>query len=167
MTPDPIRDLLALKPEERNDKQKESLLDHFLRNVHEETKALFANRDEAQKKMPKRPSARVRVVAERGSPRTTKILDRGDFLQPPDVEVTPGGLAVLRPIEGREEGKLDRLDFANWLVSEENPLPPRVLANHLWDKLFGEGLVRTMNDFGVRGEHPVHPELLDLSLIHI
>ncbi|MED5199950.1 MAG: DUF1549 domain-containing protein, partial [Gemmatimonadota bacterium] len=161
VAPEPIRDLLALKPEERNDKQKESLLDHFLRNVHEETKALFAKRDEAQKKMPKRPSARVRVVAERGSPRTTKILDRGDFLKPTDVEVKPGGLAVLPPIEGREEGKLDRLDFANWLVSEDNPLPPRVLANQLWDKLFGEGLVRTMNDFGVRGERPVYPELLD------
>ena len=166
VAPEPIRDLLALKPEERNDKQKESLLDHFLRNVHEETKALFAKRDEAQKKMPKRPSARVRVVAERGSPRTTKILDRGDFLKPTDVEVKPGGLAVLPPIEGREEGKLDRLDFANWLVSEDNPLPPRVLANHLWDKLFGEGLVRTMNDFGVRGERPVHPELLDWLAAH-
>ena len=161
LAPEPIRDLLALKPEERNDKQKETLLDHFLRNVNEETKALFAKRDEAQKKMPKRPSVRVRVVAERGSPRTTKILDRGDFLKPTDVEVKPGGLAVLPPIEGRKEGKLDRLDFANWLVSEDNPLPPRVLANHLWDKLFGEGLVRTMNDFGVRGERPVHSELLD------
>ena len=138
LAPEPIRDLLALKPEERNDKQKEMLLDHFLRNVHEETKALFAKRDEAQKKMPKRPSARVRVVAERRSPRTTKILDRGDFLKPTDVEVKPGGLAVLPPIEGRKEGKLDRFpDFANWLVSEDNPLPPRVLANHLWDKLFG------------------------------
>jgi len=161
LAPEPIRDLLALKPEDRNDKQKETLLDHFLRNVNEETKALFAKRDEAQKKMPKRPSVRVRVVAERGSPRTTKILDRGDFLKPTDVEVKPGGLAVLPPIEGRKEGKLDRLDFANWLVSEDNPLPPRVLANHLWDKLFGEGLVRTMNDFGVRGERPVYPELLD------
>ena len=161
LAPEPIRDLLALKPEDRNDKQKETLLDHFLRNVNEETKALFAKRDEAQKKMPKRPSVRVRVVAERGSPRTTKILDRGDFLKPTDVEVKPGGLAVLPPIEGRKEGKLDRLDFANWLVSVDNPLPPRVLANHLWDKLFGEGLVRTMNDFGVRGERPVYPELLD------
>ena len=105
LAPEPIRDLLALKPEERNDKQKEMLLDHFLRNVHEETKALFAKRDEAQKKMPKRPSARVRVVAERGSPRTTKILDRGNFLKPTDVEVKPVGLAVLPPIEGRTEGK--------------------------------------------------------------
>ncbi len=161
VAPESIRDLLALRPEERDDKQKEALLDHFLRNVHEETKALFAKRDEARKKMPKSPSARVRVVAERASPRTTKVLDRGEFLKPTGVEVKPGGLAVLPPIEGREEGKLDRLDFANWLVSQDNPLPPRVLANHLWDKLFGEGLVRTMNDFGVRGERPVHPELLD------
>ncbi len=73
----------------------------------------------------------------------------------------PAGLAVLPPIKGRVEGKLDRLDLAKWLVSADNPLTPRVLANQLWDKLFGAGLVRTMEDFGVRGERPAHPELLD------
>jgi hypothetical protein len=111
--------------------------------------------------MPKPPAAQVRVIAERRSPRTTRILKRGDFLNPSEEEVEAGGLSVLPPIVGRREGGLDRLDFANWLVSDENPLPPRVLANHLWEKLFGEGLVPTMNDFGVRGEHPAHPELLD------
>ena len=55
----------------------------------------------------------------------------------------------------------DRLDLARWLVSGENPLPPRVAVNHLWAYLFGAGIVPTMNDFGVRGDRPSHPHLLD------
>ena len=160
VAPQAIRDILARAPEKRDDKQKEALLDHFLRNEFEGAKPLFTKRDSVQKRIPKPPAARVRVVAERGSLRTTRILKRGDFLTPGE-EIKAGGLTVLPPIKGRENGKLDRLDFANWLFSDENPLPPRVLANHLWDKLFGEGLVRTMNDFGVRGDRPLHPELLD------
>jgi hypothetical protein len=55
----------------------------------------------------------------------------------------------------------DRLDLARWLVGGENPLPPRVVANDLWTQLFGEGIVPTPEDFGVRGDRPTHPALLD------
>lgn len=158
IAPQEIRDLVM--KEERNDQEEKKLLDYFLRNKFEASKALLAKRDEVQKKMPKRPTSRVRIVGERGSPRTTRILNRGDFLNPAD-EVKAGGLGVLTPIVPRTKDKVDRLDFANWLIAGSNPLPPRVLANQLWDKLFGQGLVRTMNDFGVRGERPDHPELLD------
>ncbi len=104
----------------------------------------------------------VRVIGHRGSnPRKTHILRRGEFKQPLD-EVTTGTLTTLPPIRPRDgDGLTDRLDLARWLVSGDNPLVPRVAANHVWRHLFGEGIVPTMNDFGVRGDPPSHTLLLD------
>jgi hypothetical protein len=111
---------------------------------------------EAESKLPQPPLMDVRVIAQRNNnPRQTNLLHRGDFLQPADV-VVPGALGILPPVKGSS-----RLDLARWLVSRNNPLTPRVTVNHFWNRLFGEGLVRTVADFGVRGEPPTHPELLD------
>ncbi len=105
----------------------------------------------------------MRVISERtDNPRTSRVLERGDFLQP-GHEVRPQTLASLSTATGRaDDGQpLGRLDLARWLVERDNPLPARVAVNHVWQHLFGEGLVRTLNDFGIRGEPPTHPELLD------
>jgi mono/diheme cytochrome c family protein len=111
---------------------------------------------------PKPPLMEVRVLAERAKPRDTRLLHRGEFLSPREP-VGPGTPAVLPPLRprGETEGRPDRLDLANWLMAPENPLPARVMANQIWMHLFGEGIVRTPSDFGVRGERPSHPELLD------
>jgi hypothetical protein len=115
-----------------------------------------------KEKAPKRPTMSVRVIAERTSdPRKTHVLRRGDFLQP-GTEVQPATLEVLHPLGTADEAKTtDRLDLARWLVDPANSLTPRVVANHLWAHLFGQGLVTTPDDFGVRGEPPSHPKLLD------
>lgn len=115
----------------------------------------------AQSRLPKPPLMDVRVISQRTvNPRTTKLLHRGDFLTP-ENPVTPASLATLPPVKPRSGTAADRLDLAHWLVSKDNPLTPRVTVNHVWARLFGEGIVRTVNDFGVRGERPTHPELLD------
>ena len=104
----------------------------------------------------------VRVVQERiDNRRPTHILRRGEFKQPL-AEVRSGTLTTLPPLQPRDgRREADRLDLARWLVNGHNPLVPRVAANHIWKHLFGEGLVPTMNDFGVRGDPPSHPALLD------
>lgn len=64
----------------------------------------------------------------------------------------------LPPIPANQSG---RVQLANWLADSRNPLTARVTVNRIWQKLFGEGLVRSVDYFGVRGEAPTHPELLD------
>jgi hypothetical protein len=114
--------------------------------------------DAIRERMPKIPS--TMVVRERtGDPRTTHRLDGGDYTRPAE-EVTPGVPAVLPPLEPRGEAP-DRLDFARWLVSGENPLTARVTVNRVWMRFFGRGIVETDDDFGLQGAPPSHPELLD------
>lgn len=133
-------------------------------------KKLEQQLDTLKKQAPKEPFLTLRVIRQRtDDPRTTHLLRRGDFLQPQEV-VQPGTLSVLHPFHPREDGSQaepgnqrmpDRLDLARWLVSPDNPLTPRVAVNQIWGYLFGRGIVRTMNDFGTRGDPPTHPKLLD------
>ena len=91
-------------------------------------------------------------------PRPSFIHNRGEYLQPTDP-VTPGVPAFLNPLPAGA-GR-DRLAFAHWLVSPENPLTARVTVNRQWAAFFGTGIVKTTEDFGYQGEPPTHPELLD------
>ncbi len=126
------------------------------------TRAVAAEAEKIAASGPPPPFMDVRVIAQRSAPRDTRVLHRGEFLSPADP-VKPGVLTILPPLRSRNDGgKLaDRLDFARWLVSRENPLTSRVTVNGIWAQLFGTGLVRTTSDFGVRGEPPSHSELLD------
>jgi len=93
-----------------------------------------------------------------GRARVTRIHRRGDFRAPGDVVAreVPAGLHAWP-----EGAPRDRLGLARWLVAPDNPLTARVLVNRLWEQLFGKGLVETSEDFGVQGEPPSHPLLLD------
>ncbi|MDR3406719.1 MAG: DUF1553 domain-containing protein [Chthoniobacter sp.] len=104
------------------------------------------------------PAPQTLVMQETTATRTNAIFRRGDFRNPGDA-VEPGTPAVLHPL--REEGPRNRLTLARWLISRENPLVARVIVNRLWAEIFGEGIVSTPEDFGMKGERPSHPELLD------
>lgn len=105
------------------------------------------------------------------TPSPTYVLTRGNYLAP-GMKVEPGLPAVLdnpaKPFafpdpkehpEWNHTGR--RLTLAKWLVSRENPLTARVFVNRVWQFHFGEGIVRSVDDFGVQGDKPSHPELLD------
>ncbi|MCA1963678.1 MAG: PSD1 and planctomycete cytochrome C domain-containing protein [Prosthecobacter sp.] len=156
IAPPEVVKILGEEPKRRNPVVIKPLWD-WLEKVDPEVTAAARKLAEARARLPKPPLMDARVIAQRtANPRSTHLLHRGDFLQPGD-EVRPGTLAVLPPLKGSGT----RLDLARWLVSPENPLTPRVTVNHIWAKLFGEGLVSTVADFGVRGAKPTHPELLD------
>ena len=91
--------------------------------------------------------------------RRTRLQMRGNFKSLGD-EVPPAIPAAFHPLPAAATPP-DRLALARWLVDDHNPLTSRVLANRLWEQLFGIGIVRTSEDFGSQGERPTHPELLD------
>ena len=158
IAPKAVRAILAVEADKRTDEQKTAIRDHFARTDAELT-PLKTKLDEVRAAAPKSPYVNARIIAQRTEkPRTTHVLRRGDFLSPLEP-VDVGTLDVLPEMTAGADSP--RLALARWLVSTENPLTPRVTVNHIWMHLFGTGLVRTVNDFGVRGEQPTHPELLD------
>lgn len=92
--------------------------------------------------------------------RDSFVMERGAYDKPGD-KVTRGTPAFLPPMEVAADAVPTRLDLAKWLVSPAHPLTARVAANRLWQQFFGVGLVKTHEDFGLQGEPPSHPELLD------
>lgn len=105
-----------------------------------------------------RSIVQVMVMEERPTPRDTHLLIRGAYDKYGE-KVGPGVITSLAPLPAR--GPNNRLALARWLVSPENPLTARVTVNRIWQQFFGTGLVKTTEDFGVQGEPPSHPELLD------
>jgi hypothetical protein len=103
-------------------------------------------------------NVRVMVMDTRLEPRVTAILDRGIYNRPGDT-VSADIPAFLPAPAG--DPPADRLALARWIVDPRNPLAARVVVNRFWQAFFGTGLVKTVEDFGVQGEKPLHPELLD------
>jgi hypothetical protein len=154
--------ILDIPTHRRSEKQHSQFLDWFVRH-DSKGKALTEQLATTKKAAPKPPVMSVRILTQRlKSPRTTHMFRRGEFLDPmKDHTIVPAGLQVMHDLKARAETSADRLDLAQWLASSNNPLTPRVTANHVWKQLFGQGIVRTVNDFGVRGDKPSHPQLLD------
>lgn len=140
----------------RVDPNNDDLIKHYAKSEPEyvkklaELRKLKAARDAAANVIP-----RVMVMQDMPKPRDTFILTRGTY-DKHESKVSAGIPAVFGGTGGP-----NRLQLANWIVAPENPLTARVTVNRFWQMFFGTGLVKTTEDFGIQGERPSHPELLD------
>lgn len=110
-------------------------------------------------KLPAAPGILWAVNEDESIP-ATHILKRGEVKRKGDV-VQPAFVRVIDQPREQPASRPTKLDFAKWLASTNNPLTARVIVNRIWSWTFGQGLVKTPNDFGLHGEPPTHPELLD------
>lgn len=104
------------------------------------------------------------LITEAVEPRTVRILPRGNWMDDSGEVLSPAFPEILAPAAQESTSaasRLTRLDLAQWIVSPENPLTPRVVVNRLWKLYFGAGLSRSLDDLGAQGAWPSHPELLD------
>lgn len=156
-----IRGIVGTPPEKRSAREHEILLDDYL-DHYGEASALEARERlsvaTAGEKALREAIPTVLVMEEMKTPRATFVLERGVYDQPRE-EVKPHVPAAIAPWP--EDAPANRLGLAQWLVSPHHPLTARVAVNRLWAHCFGEGLVRTPEDFGLQGEAPTHPALLD------
>ena len=104
------------------------------------------------------PVRELMVMNETARNHPTRFLNRGAY-DTPGAIVEPGANRAL--LSDGEAMPTNRLELARWLTSDHHPLTARVAANHIWQQMFGRGLVLTAEDFGVQGQPPTHPELLD------
>ncbi|MGP0067756.1 MAG: DUF1553 domain-containing protein, partial [Isosphaeraceae bacterium] len=126
---------------------------------------------EIERTLPRPPAHAMALVDRKSSQSDTFVLRRGDYKNrgPKVAPRPPGVILASQPAEaftttsivptGDKTGR--RAALARWLGRADNPLTARVILNRLWQYHFGRGIVATASDFGVRGESPTHPELLD------
>lgn len=156
--PAAVTQVLGIPVEKRTEKQRQLLLTTYLKE-NPRYNTLEQKRTQLEKQLAslKPPST---LVMREDTPRRSTLFQRGDFRSPGDrvVPVTP---AALHPLNSVATSPPTRLDLARWLVSRDNPLVARVVVNRWWGELFGHALVTTPEDFGIKGERPTHPELLD------
>jgi len=155
-----IENLIALT--ERDEKQAATLRSYFRANVAADeayrSAALKLATLVAERATLASEIATTMVMHEMAEPRKSFRLERGQYNAPAE-EVTPATPAALPSLPA--DGPANRLALAEWLVSGKHPLTARVTVNRLWQMLFGTGLVKTSEDFGLQGQWPTHPELLD------
>lgn len=149
-------DLSKLTPEVRNQFRNEYLsgipeIIEIRQDINLAQKQVKYYKDMAQKQ-------KVMVMKERKEPRKTHILLRGVWDNKGE-EVSSGVLEDILPW-GKNEPR-NRLGLAKWIMNKDNPLTARVTVNRYWQMIFGDGLVRTPEDFGLQGERPAYPEVLD------
>ncbi|MEK0450344.1 MAG: hypothetical protein RL088_2612 [Verrucomicrobiota bacterium] len=155
-----LRAILAKPVDKRLPEEKQRLLAFFSTGDPQSNEltsriaALEGERTEIQKRSPV-----THIQEERkDSQPMARLLNRGQYDQPKE-ELKPAVYSALHPMPAG--APLNRLGLAQWLVAKDNPLTARVTVNRFWQELFGTGLVKSSDDFGIMSEAPSHPALLD------
>jgi len=157
--PKAIRKALSRSPAGRDDKTLDRLIKHFEKSPPKYADRLKQLKDaRAKRQRFNRQLPRVMIMDDKRD-RKTFVLRKGTYNKPTGEPLQAGVPAVLPPLP--KDAPPNRLTLARWLVSPKHPLTARVTVNRYWQLFFGTGLVKTSEDFGIQGEKPSHPRLLD------
>jgi hypothetical protein len=159
--PEQVRNILRTPGTARTPAEREQLTQYFFSIAPStaDQRDAIADAKRSLAQFEKQFTTYVMVMREMPEPRPTYVLERGVYNKPRQrVEAAVpsevlGGLPVGAP--------MNRVGLARWLVSGKHPLTARVIVNRYWNMLFGRGLVDTVEDFGLQGSYPSHPNLLD------
>ncbi len=158
--PDNVGDALRLPEPERTEAQQKIVLEHF-KWAAPEFQAQMVKIAQLQLERDLLESSIPQVIAtETIKPGETRVMPRGNWMDESGEIVQPSIPAFLGKLDTGGQ-RATRLDLANWLVSNDNPLTARVFVNRIWRQFFGTGLSKILDDVGSQGEWPVQAELLD------
>jgi hypothetical protein len=161
---DPVQNILATPAKDRKPGDQQILLARYLGSQDKTYKNLVSAKQKLEKQRADLDRKPVTSMIMQDNPpdkmRRTYVLDRGAYDSPKKDEVIMP--AVPKALPAMPEGApANRLGLAKWLTQPAHPLTARVAVNRYWMMLFGEGLVRSVGDFGAQSTPPTHPELLD------
>ncbi|WP_404305180.1 PSD1 and planctomycete cytochrome C domain-containing protein [Neorhodopirellula lusitana] len=160
---DQIKSLLLKSADKRSNRDRNQIR-NFYRKIDEPTLLAKRELDTANRELTAHAGPRVSVMVmneREGTPQPAYLLDRGQYDQPLKDDPLPRGVPAALLASPDAAQPKDRLELARWIVSADNPLTARVTVNRIWQSHFGVGLVKTSEDFGLQGEMPSHPKLLD------
>ena len=156
-----LNKLLSTPMDKLSQKDHNHLREYYFSTINEPYSKQLSKLRSAREKVTKLLDGKTEIMVMeemKMKPRSTFVLNRGEYSQPTE-KVEPKTLGVLPPFP--KNAPRNRLGLAQWLTSSDNPLASRVAVNHFWQICFGNGLVRTPEDFGIQGKRPSHPGLLD------
>ena len=160
MERDVVTELLARPAEQWNPNERKVVRDYFFRSVDSTMMALATQKARLDARLEKATKGGfdTNIFRERDAVAVAYVMERGVYNQRKD-RVWADVPSFLPPMPS--SAPRNRLGLAQWIVSPENPLTARVTVNRMWQELYGAGIVATLGDFGVVGQRPSHPQLLD------
>ena len=159
--PDSIVAILKIAADQRNVDQKKALTDYYKTIDPGLIRLRQQLAQEETEKTNFQKTIRTTLVSTAGAPRMIRVLARGNWLDETGEVALPAVPQFLQTAPPPADRRQTRLDLAEWFVRRDNPLVARVMVNRLWKLAFGQGLVKSLEDFGAQGAWPTHPELLD------